>query len=34
LTDWIYGFAIFPAIGTVLVALRIVWLIRQQLSTS
>jgi len=26
LTEWIYGFALFPAVGTVIVALRLYWL--------
>jgi hypothetical protein len=34
LTEWIYGFALFPAVGTVIVALRLYWLIRPTPSTS
>jgi len=27
-TEWLYGFALIPAVGTVLIALRLVWLLR------
>ncbi len=33
-TEWIYGFALFPALCTVLAAARMVWLIRQRDSRS